>query len=129
MSSAECLQPALDRVLGKCGALGIAQALRGNGTHSCQGVLDAVMEFFQDEFLKFVGRLAFSGVNSSLSKQPLGIDFGLHQQQPKTDVLCNQRVLWRRLPAPHVRVSPMKINFHCERISLPVGFRPDLSEM
>ena len=111
MSSAECLQPAFDGVLGMFGARGVAQALGGNGTHSRQGVLDAVMEFFQDKLLKLVGRLAFPGVNSGLSEQALGIDFCLHQQQSKTDVFGHQRVMRRRYATPQIRVSPMKIDF------------------
>ena len=55
-----------------------------------------MMKLFQDQLLQLVGCLALAGVNSGLSKQTLGIDFSLGQQQAKADILCFQRVLPRR---------------------------------
>src|SRR5258705_6835362 len=53
------------------------------------------MQFFEDQLLEFVCRLALPGVNASLSEQAPGIDFGLRQQQPKADVFRLQKVLNR----------------------------------
>jgi hypothetical protein len=69
VGAAQCPQPAFDGVLGVLGAWGITQALRGDGAHRGQGILDAVMKLFQDQLLKFVGRLALLGGDTGLSEQ------------------------------------------------------------
>jgi len=55
-----------------------------------------VVKFFEDQLLKLVGRLALLGVNTGLSEQFPRIDFGLRQQQAKTNVLCFQELRGRR---------------------------------
>ena len=85
------------------GAGHVAQALGGNRADGCERILDAVVKFFEDQLLKLVGRLAFPRVNTSLSEQLPRIDFGLREQQSKTDVLRLQKLRWMR------RVLQMKL--------------------
>ena len=80
MGTAERQHATLDGVLRVLQAGGRAQALGCDGTHGRQGILDAVMQFPENEFLQLVGRLAFLGVDARLGQQNLGVDHGLFQQ-------------------------------------------------
>ena len=97
VSPSERYQPALDGVLRVFGALHVAQALGGDGADGRERVLDAVMQFFQNQLLQLVGRLALLGVDAGLGEQTQGIDFSLRQQQPKADILCLEKVVRRHL--------------------------------
>ena len=91
-------QPAFDRLLAVLDTDRRPQALRGNGAHGSQGVLDAMVQFFQDQFLQLVGRLALFGINAGLGQQDLGIDIGLLEKEPKAVVFRRQEFAgnWRR---------------------------------
>ncbi len=80
-----------------------------------EGSLDAMVKLFQDQLLKFVGCLPLAGVDSRLSEQTLGIDFGLDEKKPKADILCLQKVVRqsRSLRRALVRVT---INFEHHRL-------------
>jgi len=84
---------AVDRLLAVlevgCGA----QALRGDGADGRQRVFDAVVQFFQNELLQFVGGLALLGVDTGLRQQRPGIDAGLLKQQAKADIFGLQKLL------------------------------------
>ena len=54
-------------------------------THSI--VVDAVVQFLENEALQLVRSLALLGINSRLRQQQLGIEFGLLQQQTKAVIL------------------------------------------
>jgi hypothetical protein len=103
-----------------CSAPGhVAQALRGDGTDGRQRVLDAVVQFFQDQLLQLVGCLALLGVDAGLGQQFLGVDLGLGQEQPKADILCLQKVLGRRSAAFRMTLVFAIIGSkHRQRISL-----------
>ena len=58
----------------------VAQALRGNGAHRRQRVLDAVVKLFQNQLLQFVGGFARLGLDAGLLQQGLGAELGLGQQ-------------------------------------------------
>jgi len=102
-------------VLRVLGALHVAKALGGDGADCRERILDAMMKLFQNQLLELVGCLALAGVDSGLSKQTLGIDFSLGQQQPKADILCLQRVV-RRGPAFRGSVVLMKIDLKHRRL-------------
>ena len=102
------------------GARHIAQALRGNRADGCERILDAVVQFLEDQLLKFVGRLALLGVNTGLGEQFLRIDFGLRQQQPKADVFGFQNLRGRRVEARMARVL-MKAGFGHSRLYHPMS--------
>jgi hypothetical protein len=84
--AAQCQQPALDGVLAVLDAGCGAQAPRGDGAHRRQRVLDAVVQFFQDELLQPVGGLALLGVDPGLRQQHPGIDSRLFEQHAKADI-------------------------------------------
>jgi len=42
--------------------------LRGDGADRRQGILDAVVQLFENQLLEFVCRLALPGVNASLGE-------------------------------------------------------------
>ena len=69
------------------------------------------MQFFEDQLLEFVCRLALPGVDASLGEQALGIDFRLRQQQPKADVLRRQKLLGRRSADAQMVTALMTIDF------------------
>ncbi len=64
-------QPARDGVLGVLGAGHVAQALGGNRADRRQRVLDAMVQFFQDQLLQLVGGRALAGVDAGLVEQSL----------------------------------------------------------
>ncbi len=97
------------------GARNAAQALGGDGADRRQGILDAVVQFLEDQLLKLVRRLALSGVNAGLSQQVLGVDFGLRQQQPKADVFRRQELPGRRFADAELVVVLMKVDFKHHR--------------
>jgi hypothetical protein len=101
-------QPPLDRVLRVLDVSCVAQALRGYGADGRQRILDAVVEFFQDQLLQLVGRLALLGVDAGLGKQSLRVDFGLREKEPKTHILSRQEVMGRRCRRVGVVVVRMK---------------------
>ncbi len=70
----------------------VPQALGGNGADGRQGILDAVVKLFEDQFLQLVRRLALQSVDADLSDQFLRVNFGLRQQQPKADIFCRQKL-------------------------------------
>jgi len=57
--------------------------------------LDAVVQLFKDQLLQLVGRLALPGVDAGPGKKAAGIDLGVREEKPQTDVLCRQIVLVR----------------------------------
>ena len=109
-------QPAFDGELRVLGAGHVAQALRGNGADRRQRVLDAVVQFFQDQFLQLVGRRALAGVDAGLIEQFLGIDFRLRQQQPKADILRREKVLRRRCAITEMPLVLTMIDFGHPRL-------------
>ena len=108
-------QPAFDGVLRVLGAGHVAQALRGNGADRRQRVLDAVVQFFQDQLLQLVGRRALAGVDAGLIEQFLGVDFRLRQQQPKADILRREKVLRRRCAIAEMALVLVMIDFEHPR--------------
>ena len=72
-------QPAFDSMLAVLDTGRCPQALRRNGADGCKRILDAVMQFLQNELLQFVGSFAFLGVDAGLRKQNLGVDTGLFE--------------------------------------------------
>jgi hypothetical protein len=84
--AAQCQKPALDGVLAVFDAACGAQALRGDGAHRRQRVLDAVVQFFQNELLQPVGGLALLGVDPGLRQQHPGIDARLFEQHAKAGI-------------------------------------------
>jgi hypothetical protein len=54
--------------------------LGGDGAHSCERILDAMMQFIENELLQFIRCLALLGVNARLREQFLCIDSCLRQQ-------------------------------------------------
>jgi hypothetical protein len=83
-------QPALDGVLRVLSGWQVAQALRDDGSDGREGVLDAVVQFLEDQLLQLVGRLAFPGVDAGRGEQGLCTDLGLREQKPQADVFCRQ---------------------------------------
>ena len=71
------------------------KALRRDGADGGQRVLDAMMQFAQDQLLQLVGGLALLGVDAGLRQQCLGVDAGLFEQHPKAVVLRRQYGLVR----------------------------------
>ena len=86
-------EPAFDGMLTVLDACRRPQALRRNGADGRERVLDAVMQFFQDKLLQFVGSFALLGVDARLRQQHLGIDTGLLEQQTKAVVFRGQEFL------------------------------------
>ena len=72
---------AFDRSLRMLCARCIAQALRRDGAHGRQRVLDAMVQLFQDQLLQLVGGFAFLGVDAMMGtlrgKAGLGLLSGL----------------------------------------------------
>ena len=77
------------------GSRHVAQALRGDRADGCKGILDAVVQFFEDQFLQLVSRLTLPRLNPGLGKQIPGSDFGLRQQQLEADIFRGQKLLRR----------------------------------
>src|SRR6202171_4162525 len=124
MGAAESQQPAFDRVLRMLRARRIAKALRRDGGHGSKRVLDAMVKFFQDEPLQLVRRFAFLGVDAGLGQQGLGAELGLRQQQPKTDVLCHQKLLGRRRVGLQAGGVLIKVDFeHRQQVPSSSRFR------
>ena len=86
-------QPALDGLLPVLDAGRGSQALRRDGAHGRERILDAMMQFIENELLQLVRGLALLGVDAGLREQGLGVDDGLFQQQPKAVVLGGQELL------------------------------------
>ena len=86
-------QPALDGVLRVLGAWQVAQALRDDGADGRERILDAVVQFLEDQLLQLVGRLALPGVDAGRGKQTPCINLGLREQKPQADVLFREIVL------------------------------------
>ena len=107
MGAAQCQQPAFDGVLGVFRVRGVAQALRGNGAHRGQGILDPVMKLFQDQLLQLVGCFALPGVDAGLSEQRLSVDFRLCQQKSQADIFCSQQFLRKRQVSDQIGWSPV----------------------
>ena len=111
MSPPQRQQPPFDRVLRVLGARHVAQALGGNGADRRQGVLDAVVQLFQDQLLQLVRRLALAGVDAGLIEELLGVDFRLGQEQPKADILRRQKLLRGRSFGTQMALVLMTIDF------------------
>ena len=88
-------QPALDGLLSVLDAGRGAQALGRDRADGRERILDAMMQFAEDELLQFVGGLSLLGVDAGLRKQSLGVDAGLFEQQAKAVVLRRQDSLLR----------------------------------
>jgi hypothetical protein len=88
----------------------VRRALRGDGAHRRQRVLDAVVQFFQNELLQPVGGLALLGVNPGLRQQHPGIDARLLQQHAKAGIFGLQKFL-RNGRAGHRSHSPAGLPF------------------
>ena len=108
-------QPALDGVLCVLGAWQSAQALRDDGADGRERILDAVVQFLEDQLLQLVGRLALPGVDAGRGKQTLCIDLGLRKQKPQADVLFRQIVLVLCCAACRTRVGS-EIGFRHQRL-------------
>ena len=93
MRSPQRKQPALNGLLRVPGFGQVAQALRDDGADGCERILDAVVQFLEDQLLQLVGRLAFPGVDAGRGQQALRIDLGLREQKPQADIFCRQFVL------------------------------------
>jgi hypothetical protein len=120
-------QPALDRALRVFGARHVAQALGDNRVDGRQRILDAVVQFLENQLLELVGRLALHGVNTGLGEQFPRIDFGLLKQQPKADVLRLQNLMVRRVETSMALVL-MKVSSKHEQVyHLNVGYRSEQS--
>jgi uncharacterized protein involved in propanediol utilization len=73
-----------------------------------------VVKLFKDQLLQLVSRLTLAGVDASLSKQVLGINFGLGKQQPKANVLGRQKLRRRLGFGTQMALVLMTIDFeHC----------------
>ena len=99
-------QPALDGLLCVLGAWQVAQTLRDDGADGRERILDAVVQFLEDQLLQLVGRLALPGVDAGRGEQTPCINLGLREQKPQADVLCRQIVLVRCCVACGTRVRP-----------------------
>ena len=86
-------QPALDGLLPVLDAGRRSQALGRNGAHGRERILDAMMQFFENELLQLVRGFTLLGVDTGLREQGLGVDAGLFQQQPKAVILGRQDFL------------------------------------
>ena len=74
------------------------------------------MQFPENELLQLVGSLTLFGVDAGLSKQDLGVNHGLFQQQAKAVVLRREEIpawaeppsqlarFWQRLQPPTARL-------------------------
>jgi len=93
MRSSQRHQPAFDGVLTVLDACCRPQTLGSNGADGRQRVLDAVMQLLENKLLQFVGRFTLLGIDAGLSKQYLGIDTGLLQQQAKAVIFRSQEFL------------------------------------
>ena len=76
-------------------------------------ILDAMMQFAQNQLLQLVRGLALLGVDPGLRKQGFGVDAGLFQQQAKTVILRRQHRLMggagRRIDCPaRVNLIPLR---------------------
>jgi hypothetical protein len=72
----------------------VAQALRGDGADGGERILDAVVEFFQDQLLQLVGRLALLGVDAGLGEQFLRVDLGLGQSSSRRLTFSAAKKSW-----------------------------------
>ena len=93
MRPAERQQPAFDSMLRVFSSLQIAQALRDDGPHGRERILDAVVQLFKDQLLQLVGRLALPGLDAGVGEQTAGVDLGLRKKKPQADILRRQKVL------------------------------------
>src|ERR1700722_17468283 len=84
-SSFDSLAPMVHRGRG-------AEALRRDDAHDRQRVFDAVMQFLDDQRLKFIRGLTLLRIDAHLKDQRLGIEVGLFQQKPQTLILRGQRL-------------------------------------
>ena len=75
------------------GSRHMAQTLRDDGADGRQRILDAMVQFLEDQLLQLVGRLALPGVDSGRGKQAPRIDLGLREQKPQADVLFREIVV------------------------------------
>ena len=70
-----------------------AQTLRDDGADGRERILDAVVQFLEDQLLQLVGRFALPGVDAGRGKQTPRIDLGLREQKPQADILFREFVL------------------------------------
>lgn len=63
-----------------CSPLQVAQALGDDCGDGRERVLDAVVQFFEDQLLQLVGCLALFGIDTGLGKQAPRIDLSLRQE-------------------------------------------------
>src|SRR3954471_21306208 len=80
MDPPERNQPAFDGLLPVLDAGRRSQGLGRNSAHGRERILDAMMQFFDDELLQLVSGFTLLGVNAGLREQRLGVNAGLFEQ-------------------------------------------------
>jgi len=83
----------------------MAQTLRDDGANGRKRILDTVVQFFEDQLLQLVGRLALPGVDAGRGKQTPRVNLGLRKQKPQADVLFREIVVLLRCAAVGTRVG------------------------
>src|SRR5439155_20355316 len=77
-------------------------------------ILDAMVQFFENELLQLVRGFTLLGVDAGLREQGLGVDAGLFQQEPKAVILGRQDLL-RGGAKQRARALRSGARFHRER--------------
>ena len=86
-------QTPFNGMLGVLNACRCPQALRRDGAYGGKCIFDPVVQFFQDEFLQFIGSFTFLGVDARLGQQNLCVDTRLFKQQAETVVFSRQEFI------------------------------------